>query len=373
MIIQPGVLLPFRFCPYGNDSVNQLRTSTHRDYWFCQLVGWGTLAVFSILSSSFGDWQGALRFAAAKLFCTATGLGLSHLWRLQLQRRGWLVRQRGFPYGRIAASLLLLAAVQTGFLLLADVLFRRGEFFNDSAAGLAFNIALLFVIWFVLFVIWTLCYAVALSRRRAAQFELEKLQLEVSVKDAELRALQSQVNPHFFFNSLNSIRALVYQDADAAARAINRLAGMMRHSLQAGQADTVRLADEMGAVRAYLDMEQLRFRDRLQFSETIAPALGDTLLPPMVLQTLVENAVRYGVERATGPCQVTISAERTADAVLVRVANQGKLAFDSDSTRVGLANARQRLALQFGPAAGCTLEESPGWVTATITLPQEPA
>nr|WP_229499950.1 histidine kinase [Pseudoduganella ginsengisoli] len=336
------------------------------------MVGWGTLAVFSVLSSSFGDLQGALRFAVAKLFCIATGLGLSHLWRGQLQRRGWLVKQRGFPLGRIAACLLLLAVVQTGFLLLADVLFRRGAFFDDKE-GLFFNILLLVVIWFVLFVIWTLCYAVALSRRRATQFELEKLQLEVSVKEAELRALQSQVNPHFFFNSLNSIRALVYQDADAAARAINRLAGMMRHSLQAGHTDTVRLADEMTAVRAYLGMEQLRFRDRLQFSETIPQELGDTLLPPMVLQTLVENAIRYGVERATGPCQVAISAERTANAVLVRIANQGKLAADSESTRVGLANARQRLALQFGPAAACALEESPGWVTATITLPQEAA
>ncbi|MBY0242305.1 MAG: histidine kinase [Burkholderiaceae bacterium] len=353
--------------------MNNFRTATDRDYWFCQLVGWGTLAVFSVLSSSFGDWQSTLRFAAAKLFCTATGLGLSHLWRGQLRRRGWLVRQRGFPFGRIGAWLLLLAVVQTGFLLWSDQLFRGGALFDDSAAGLAFNIVLLLLIWFVLFLIWTLCYAVALSRRRATQFELEKLQLEVSVKEAELRALQSQVNPHFFFNSLNSIRALVYQDADAAARAINRLAGMMRHSLQAGHADRVRLADDMAAVRAYLDMERLRFRERLQFSEDIAPALGDTLLPPMVLQTLVENAIRHGVERATGPCQVSISAERTANAVLVRVTNQGTLAADSDSTRVGLANARQRLALQFGPAASCTLAQSPGWVTATITLPQEAA
>lgn len=353
--------------------MNNFRTSADRDYWFCQLVGWGTLAVFSVLSSSFGDWQSVLRFTVAKLFCTATGLGLSHLWRAQLRRRGWLVRQRGFPFGRIAAGLLLLAVAQTGFLLLSDLLFRSGAFFDDSAAGLAFNVVLLFLIWFVVFLIWTLCYAVALSRRRATQFELEKLQLEVSVKDAELRALQSQVNPHFFFNSLNSIRALVYQDADAAARAITRLAGMMRHSLRAGDAPTVRLADEMAAVRAYLDMEQLRFRERLQFSEDVAPALGETRLPPMVLQTLVENAIHHGVERASGPCQVKIAAERLPHAVLVRIANQGVMVHDSESTRLGLANARQRLALQLGPAAGCTLEESQGWVTATLTLPQEPA
>lgn len=351
--------------------MNDSLAKTHRDYWFCQLAGWGTLTLFGILGSSFGDWHAALRFAVAKAVCGLTGLALSHAWRAQLRRRAWVDRASGLPLGPLAAGVLLLALAQTGCLLVTDLVFRRGAFFElGPDESLVLHLVILVVIWAVVFAFWTLCYAVALSRRRAARFEVEKLRLEVSMKEAELRALQSQVNPHFFFNSLSSIRALVFEDAAAAARAVNQLAGMMRHSLKTGQQPTVRLDEELAAVQAYLDMEKLRFEDRLQLDVAVPPALGAVLLPPMVLQTLVENAVRHGVERATGPCRIRIAAARAGEGgVRVTVANEGRLIDDSESTRLGLANANRRLALQFGADAGCTIAEADGWVTATVSLP----
>jgi hypothetical protein len=350
-----------------------LNRSEH-DYWICQLAGWGTLTVFAVLSSSFGDWRAALRFAVAKSAVSLTGLLLSHLWRGHLRRKAWIDRASGLPLGQIAIGLLGLAIVQTGCLLLADLIFRHGAFFEGGADDpLLFNIGLLVFLWFLVFAFWTLCYAVALSRRRAARFELEKLRMEVNVKEAELRALQSQVNPHFFFNSLSSIRALVYEDAGAAALAINRLAGMMRHSLKSDRQATVPLSEELAAVEAYLEMEKLRFEDRLQPQLDIAPGLESVALPPMLLQTLVENAVRHGVERATGPCRIMITAGRAEGGVSIQVANQGRLAVDSASTRLGLANASRRLALQFGDRATCSIAESEGWVTATLSLPREAA
>lgn len=345
-------------------------TTSSRDYWFCQLAGWGTLTIFSVLGSSFGSLQAALQFALAKLFVMATGLGLSHLWRSRLRRKGWLARTSGLPYARLGLGLVLLAIAQTACLLLSDRLFRAGAFFDDEPAMLAFNIGLLVFLWLVVFAVWTLCYAVALARRRADRFEFEKLRLEVSVKDAELRALQAQVNPHFFFNSLNSIRALTYEDVDAAARAIGQLAGMMRYTLQAGQAPLVALNDELAAVGAYLEMEKLRFDERLAVQVEVAAGLGATALPPMVLQTLVENAVRHGVERSSGPCRIVITARRLDGAVVIEVANQGGLAAHSASTRLGLANARERLALQCGPGAAIELNDADGWVRARVILPK---
>jgi LytS/YehU family sensor histidine kinase len=215
-----------------------------------------------------------------------------------------------------------------------------------------------------------LMYAVVLSRRRALRFELEKLELEVSVKDAELRALQAQVNPHFFFNSLNSIRALIYQDHNTAAQAISQLASLMRHSLRSGQAPTVRLADEVAAVQAYLAIERYRFEERLQAEVDIAPGLCDEMLPPMALQTLVENAVKHGVELAPGPCRLHVTARRRGQQVILTVANEGSLQEASASTKLGLANTSKRLALLFGPGASCTLSEEDGWVVAQVVLPQ---
>ena len=177
----------------------------------------------------------------------------------------------------------------------------------------------------------------------------------MNIKDAELRALQAQINPHFFFNSLNTIRALVYQDPDAAAGAIGKLAGMMRHSLQAGQSETVRLADEMRAVEAYLSMEKLRFEDRMQVDIQIEKGLEEMALPPMMLQTLVENAVKHGVERSMVLCKIKIDATRHDESVVLRVANQGQLKLTSTSTQIGLSNTSKRLALKIEVPGGISL------------------
>lgn len=343
-----------------------------RDYWLCQLAGWGGMTALGLLSSSQSELDDALRFALAKTFCMMTGFGLSHVWRGHLKRRAWLTGS-ALPFKHLLAGLSLMAVVQTGFLLLADLLFRGGELLRDAGIS-AVDYAMLIVLWFIVFMAWTLCYAAALARRRARQAELARLELEVSAKDAELRALQFQVNPHFFFNSLNSIRALVHEDALAASHALGQLAGMMRQRLHAGQAGTITLAEELAAVSAYLGIEKLRFEERLVVAIDVDPALAETPLPPMVVQTLVENAVKHGVERMVAPCQVRISA-RMDDPGLVRVEvrNQGRLAATSSSTRLGLANVMRRLALQCGPRAGCVLAEEDGWVRATVTVPHKEA
>jgi hypothetical protein len=346
--------------------------SSSRDYWICQLGGWGCLAVMSVLSSAQGPLDGVIRMSLVKLTLMATGLGLSHAWRNVLHRRGWLERPGSLPALRIGAGLAVLSASQVGVLALTDQVVRHGALLADPAEAPALLIAL-FVLWAAVFLVWTLAYAVALSRRRALRFEVEKLELEVSVKDAELRALQAQVNPHFFFNSLNSIRALIYQEPATAAEAVGRLAGLMRYSLRAGEASTVRLADELVAVDAYLGMEKYRFEDRLQAEVDIAPGLDEVAIPPMALQTLVENAVKHGVEKSMGVCRVLVEARRADGQVVLTVANPGKLGAASASTRLGLANTGKRLALLFGPLASCTLTETDGWVTARVVLPQEGA
>lgn len=347
-----------------------LDQDTRRDYWLCQIAGWGALLGIAMLSASSGDPGGSIRFALAKGFCILTASILSHGWHAILKRGNWLDRPSGTPMRRIAACLLVLSIIETGALLLADILFRDGELLRDGDVSVL-DYTLLVVLWYCVFAVWTLCYAIALTRRRAQHAELEKLQLQVSVKDAELRALQFQVNPHFFFNSLNSIRALIYADPPAAANAVSQLAGMMRQRLQADPGRTVPLGTEMASVSAYLAIEKLRFDERLQVTVDIDPALADTPVPPMAIQTLVENAVKYGVERMVAPCQLVICARLGEDGLVrVEIRNHGRLAAGSESTRLGLSNTTQRLALQCGPLASCQLAEENGWVIATVTFPQ---
>ncbi|MDN2698056.1 histidine kinase [Janthinobacterium sp. SUN073] len=218
-------------------------------------------------------------------------------------------------------------------------------------------------------------YFTALSLRRAAHLEAETLRLQLHGRDAELRALQAQVNPHFFFNSLNSVRALIFEDREAAAQMIDQLANLMRHALQSSQHATVPLSAELDAVRAYLAIEQIRFEDRLRVSFDIAPGIDRVRVPPMALQTLVENAVKYGVETSADGGDIRIAAQRSSPAdgatmLRIDVANTGALREPGNSTCVGLRNARQRLQLACGEHASLELRQQAGWIYATIHVPE---
>ncbi|NVI84664.1 sensor histidine kinase [Janthinobacterium sp. BJB401] len=333
-------------------------------YWTFQLAGWGALTLFNSVYGGSTQLRTVVTIAG---WGSLGGLLLSHLWHGVLQRRGWAAK--GLRWTRIVPSLIVLAAIQTASVASAfHVMYPP-----HTIRGIAWLPgALLF--WFGVFLTWTVFYFTALSLRRASRFEAEALRLEVLAKDAQLRALQAQVNPHFFFNSLNSVRALIFEDREAAAHMIDQLAGLMRHALQSSQHATVPLAAELDAVRAYLAIEQSRFEERLRVSFDILPGLEHARVPPMALQTLVENAVKYGVEASAEGGDIRIAARRGADTDMLRieVANTGELRGASGSTGIGLRNARQRLQLACGERASLELRQQAGWVYATIDLP-EPA
>jgi LytS/YehU family sensor histidine kinase len=225
--------------------------------------------------------------------------------------------------------------------------------------------------WWGVHLVWNVFYMAVLSLRRANLAEAQALRLEVAAKDAELRALQAQVNPHFFFNSMNSVRALIYEDPEAAAEMIDQLASVMRYALQSGQHDTVPLAAEIEAVQAYLAIEKIRFEERMQISIDIGVGLDLVRIPPMSLQTLVENAVKYGVEASATGSEIRIRAQRMQHGgVHIEIANMGAIAPFANSTRIGLLNTRKRLALALGDGAQLDLSENSGWVRATLTLPE---
>ncbi len=335
-------------------------------YWTFQLAGWGALALFNSVYGGSSQLRIVVMIAC---WGSLGGLLLSHLWHGILRRRGWAAN--GLRWKRIVPSLIVLAAIQTASVTVAfHVMYPPG-----TIRGIAWLPgALLF--WFGVFLTWTVFYFTTLSLRRAAHLEAETLRLQLHGREAELRALQAQVNPHFFFNSLNSVRALIFEDRDAAAHMIDQLAKLMRHALQSGQHPTVPLAAELDAVRAYLAIEQIRFEERLRVSfaiEISAPDLEHVRVPPMAVQTLVENAVKYGVEASADGGDIRVSTQRGAgaDTLRIEVANTGELRGASASTGIGLRNARQRLQLACGERASLALHQQAGWVYATIDLPEQ--
>ncbi|HEX8957492.1 MAG TPA: histidine kinase [Burkholderiaceae bacterium] len=352
--------------------------STSRAYWICQGIGWTIYAILiSIASIIYGDpkvelphrlWETLVIVTLA----VAAGLTLTQAWRGFIRRRGWVARTGGLPVLRLVAGIVVLAVIEIVVILLGYIALGATKS-TDIVQWLRGPMFGTLLGWLGIYTVWTVLYVATVSRRHTRHMEIEKLRLELHVKDAELRALQAQVNPHFFFNSLNSIRALIYQDAQAAAEVIDRLASMMRYTLQSGRADIVPLAQEMKAVHDYLAIEKIRFEDRLKLFESVDPQLEGMALPPMILQTLVENAVKYGVEMSMEPCELRISAQREGEQMQLTVSNQGRLREVGGSTKVGVRNAGQRLALLFGANAGVDLFERDGWVTARISLPCQAA
>jgi len=329
-------------------------------YWIFQLAGWGFLPLFALS-------MGVLRVPGllwVYLWGAAAGLLISDLWHRLLKQQ--IRNGVRLSWWRISCAVLVLGVIQTVAQLVAYMVIQP---FGPVREASWLPAALMS--WSAIFLVWHICYMAVLSLRRANRFEAESLRLEISAKDAELRALQAQVNPHFFFNSMNSVRALIYEEPDAAALMIDQLASVMRYALQSGQHDTVPLAAEIEAVQAYLAIEKIRFEERMRVSVDIGMGLEQVRIPPMALQTLVENAVKYGVETSPTGSEIRILARRMDDGTVhIEIANLGAILPFANSTKVGLVNTRKRLALALGSDANLDLTENSGWVRATMTLPE---
>lgn len=199
------------------------------------------------------------------------------------------------------------------------------------------------------------------------------LQLENRLIQTQLEVLRMQLRPHFLFNALNAVSALVDEDPAAARRMLARLSGLLRKTLELGDAHEIALREEMELVDSYLDIETCRFGDRLEARVEIAEPCLEARVPPLILQPLVENAVRHGVETSAGRCRLRISG-RTTGANLELVVRDHGPGLERERVRrdsgVGIANVQSRIEQMYPGAASLTLEQAPdGGAQAVVRLP----
>ncbi|HJU72827.1 MAG TPA: histidine kinase [Gemmatimonadaceae bacterium] len=203
---------------------------------------------------------------------------------------------------------------------------------------------------------------------------LREARLEAQLASAQFQALRAQLHPHFLFNALNAISALIHKDANRAERMLARLSELLRLAIDSATTPEVRLADEVEFVKRYLEIERMRFGDRLAVNLAIAPDTHDALVPNMLLQPLVENAVRHGVAPIARPGRVELRAERSGSSLDIVVSDSGR-GIDSAPPNggkrdgVGLRATRERLAQLYGSAHMLTLNNVPGGFEARVSLP----
>ena len=331
-------------------------------YWSLQLAGWGSY--FSLCGALMFLHEPRLAGIVAWLFIMTAHLALSHVLRNGIRRWRWL----DLPPGKLAiklflACLLLAFAVN---LLVAPL----PPLLGLNSLALQFQMFRMFVPFsFFLFAVWSFIYVAFQYFFRYRDSEMQRLRLEASINEAELRALKAQVNPHFLFNCLNNLRALISEDSEKAREMLLRLSELLRYSLEAARRDKVPFAQELRIVEGYLALEKLQFEERLHWRFEIADNALPVMIPPMLLQQLVENAMKHGIAQDKTGGEILVSARNGNSGLELRVENTGSLK-ESSRKGFGIENVRERLRLLCGSAASFHLQNmGEGRVAATAYIP----
>jgi Histidine kinase len=348
-------------------------------YWIFQMTGWGliTLARFiggvTVLDLT---WP---RLGLELLLVNALGLGVSHWLRDYVRRHQW----RALPIRKLAWQMLIASfvcgaplGVLTQFTYLS-ALEDPETFLREYAPALQFQfalpvaIALEIVNWAFIFFIWLTIYFTAIAVREHRSAQLKQSELARALQLAELRLLKSQLNPHFLFNALNTVRSLIADNPARAQNAVTRLANTLRYTLSSRQDELVTLSQELDIVADYLELESMRFEDRLRIETHIPDDAAGVHIPVMLLQTLVENAIKHGIAELPAGGVLRISAIVQNDMLNLEVENPRPPAPPRTAHEgVGLPNAHDRLRLLFGARASLELDLSkPAVATARLRIP----
>ena len=337
-----------------------------RVYLVCQVLGWYAHAAANIIFTAVEE---PITWKQIAIYCwgALAGILTTHGLRAYIRRHGWLRLSPLRALPRVAAASLVSGGAITALVSLVWAFVLGAADFRS--ANRSWIVPVVFI-WSITVFLWEVIYFGVHYFERLQRSEIEKLRLEVAAKDAELRVLLSQVNPHFIFNCLNSLRALITEDPARAQGMVTELSNILRYTLQSGRTDTVPLASELEAVSAYLKLEGIRLEERLQVSLEADPQTLETRIPPMLLQTLVENGIKHGVARLPRGGEIQVAARVESEAVKIRVRNSGQLVEGGNSTHVGLNNARERLRLLYGNAASLVLRNAGSdAVVAEISIP----
>lgn len=224
--------------------------------------------------------------------------------------------------------------------------------------------------WLVIFSVWASMYLLYRYMEANRQTEITGLKLQALQNEIELSQLKSQLNPHFLFNSLNSIRALVHENPSTAREAVTRLSEMLRQTFLSGKKNTITLEEEMNLVKDYLALEKLRFEERLVNEFNIDTACLNAQVPPFLIQTLVENAIKHGISKLTHGGKISIDVRQRNTTMEIEIRNTGQLTQPTaGSTGIGWGNSHKRIELLYGKQASFTVRQENNEVICLFQIP----
>lgn len=336
-----------------------------RNFWIAQLSGW---AIFA-----FGNCviQGIIGLPALLVFFNSfysalAGIAVSTIYHALIRRVNWTKWKISHLLIFILCSALVLSAA---WLLAVSVLFamtlpeyqvRMGEILANLVNG------------GLVFLIWNLIYFFFQYFSKYHFAEVEKWQLAATAREAQLDTLKAQIKPHFVFNTLNNIKALILEEPERAREMLVHFSDLFRYSLLHSGRSLVVLEEEVELLKQYLALLSIQFESRLRYQIEVDSNLLDHHVPPMLLQLLVENAVKHGIAQIPEGGTLEVALFEQDDMLLIEVKNSGSLQQTPESpanTGLGLRNIHNRLQLQYGGSARLEIFEKADNVIAQVKLP----
>lgn len=340
-------------------------------YWKCQLLGWGLVSIYWAYTVYTRDDYGVFYTLLNYILDASIGIFLTHMYRRFVIRANW----SNLPIKKLLLKVVPVILLLSFLYMEINNLKWHGFmlFFFDKEYVLLTTLQYwdpILITGLRLMSIWVLAYHLYHYYQKEVVTAKENARLLVVAKQAQLDNLSAQLNPHFLFNSLNSIKSLVIENPNNARRSIDLLSDLLRSSLYEKDKDLISIKEELSLVQDYIELEKMRFEERLQLEVAIDNSLNNFKIPTLSIQLLVENAIKHGIDSIVEGGIIQLSIEKNKDTVQIIVQNPGKLKNKTKSSGLGLKNLQERLAIQYKGTATFKLSEiDKKAVSAIITLP----
>lgn len=332
-------------------------------YWYCQTIGWAVYIFMNLFflgvikKSDYKDVILYLTFYPLGIFCT-------HVYRGIIIRYHFLRRKIYTQMIYIVFCSLVLAIVFVVIsYVIAFLIKSQDEFKMLEFVANVLNVTMVFVMW-------NIFYFVFHYFQNYKRTEINNYRLLALSKETELNNLKAQLNPHFMFNSLNSIRALIDEDPPKAKKAITQLSNILRNTLLMSKNKEITIKDELHLVKDYLELEQIRYEERLTAVFSIDENCEGFLVPPLIIQAQVENAIKHGISQIPAGGKIEIEVFKDAKCLHLQISNTGQLNNAAPETGFGFKNSEQRLQILYGQEAGIQIKQADASVVqVTIQIP----
>jgi sensor histidine kinase YesM len=335
-------------------------------YWLCQCLGWFGMVAIETINYTFFI-VGKFNLALFWTFVSYAVLGIlcTHLYRYLLKRSDFFQKRAVRIWLTAFISAIIISAIISMVSFLPAITQNANFFFKNVTL---IDIVATIINWMRYVGVWIIIYFMYKILEQKNALLQEKLTIENLAKTTELELLKTQLNPHFLFNALNSIKALVIINPEQSRDAIVKLSELLRFTLQYGKELLIPVNDEMKEVKKYLELEQLRFGNRLQIEYSIDDTTLSQTIPPAIVLTLAENAIKHGVAKQMGNSILIISSIIYEDSLHICIENTGSY-LPENSTGIGLKHITRRLEEVYHHKAFFTITQQDATVIACIKTP----